>query len=646
MIPCLYDISETSYVTNGIGKMADCISCIVTEKRNGSYELKMEYPSDGIHADEITEGNIILAKPADGATSQPFRIYKITTPMDGVLEIAARHISYQLNFITVSPVTIVSGTDDQVVLAYQGLLDNATTDCPFSFETDMSSTAYFGILEPTSFRNALGGVDGSMLDTFGGEFEWDMYTVRLLKSRGSDNGVRIVYGKNLVDFKMERSIEDVITGVHPYWEDSETGDIVELSEKVVTLADSDYPYEKIMVLDCSEQFEEQPTEASLRSYAQSYLESTSYTEPEIDIDIDFAQLWQTAGYEDIAEAERVNLCDTVHVYVSKLGIEVSATVTETEYDTLLERYRSITLSNAVSSSRNSTLSLSVATTSQVKTLIAITDTAIRLSASKTYVTKDELESDYSTTVEVKSLIEETEEAVTLSYTKTLENYSTTEQIKSMIELSEDNIEISVTDTLKDYTKTSEIRSKFAMDSTSIAISSGVITFESNTISIDSDNFKLSTSGEVSAKGTFTSGSDSSYKMVVSSGQITGYYKGDEVGQISMKASRTWTIDGGSSQTYRGVCIESEDIKLEGTLVDINADYFNINYADNSYYYGASGTITFIYDWEWSEHKLVGDLSIDFSDPSASWTNYSFSTISKVYYKTIRFHKGLMVTGLS
>lgn len=355
MIPCLYDISETSYVTNGIGKLADCISCIVTEKRNGSYELKMEYPSDGIHAESITEGNIILAKPADRAAPQPFRIYKITTPMDGKLEIAARHISYQLNFITVSPVTVVSGTDDQVVLAYQVLLDNAATECPFSFETDMSSTAYFGILEPTSFRNALGGVDGSLLDTFGGEFEWDMYTVRLLKTRGSDNGVRIVYGKNLVDFKMEKSIEEVITGVHPFWKDSETDEVMELSEKVVTLVDTDYPYEKIVVLDCTEQFEEKPTESSLRSYARSYLESTSYTEPDIDINIDFAQLWQMPGYEDIAEAEQVSLCDTVHVYVSKLDIEVSATVTETKYDTLLERYESITISNAVASSRNTSL---------------------------------------------------------------------------------------------------------------------------------------------------------------------------------------------------------------------------------------------------------------------------------------------------
>lgn len=568
MIPCLYDIGETECTTNGIGKLADCISCTVTEKRNGSYELKMEYPTDGIHAESITEGAIIYAKPADNKSPQAFRIYKITTPMDGKLEIAARHISYQLNFITVSPVTVVSGTDEQITLAFEGLLENATSECPFSFETDMTSTAYFGILEPTSFRNALGGIDGSMLDTFGGEFEWDMYTVKLLKKRGTDNGVRIVYGKNLVDFNMERSIEEVITGVHPFWKDGDTGDLVELSEKVVALSDSDCPYEKVMVLDCSDQFEEQPTEDSLRAYAQSYLESTDYTEPDIDIDIDFAQLWQTAGYEDIAEAERVNLCDTVHVYISKLGIEVSATVTEVEYDTLLERYNSITLSNSTTSSRNTSFSLSVATTSQVKSLIALTDSAIRLSVHKTYATNANLENNYSTTVEVKSLIEETEEAITLSFTKTLESYSTTEQVKSLIEVSEGNILLQISETyvseddLGNYTKNTEVRSQFAMDPTSISITSGVITFESNTISIESDNFKLTTSGEVSAKGSFSTGDDSTYRMEMSSGEITGYYNGDKVGTISMKAANAWVVDG-EAHTYRGVLIECEDIDLNG-----------------------------------------------------------------------------------
>jgi phage-related protein len=49
MIPCLYKETETAFTTNGIGKLCDALSCLVTEKRNGAYELKMEYPSFGIH---------------------------------------------------------------------------------------------------------------------------------------------------------------------------------------------------------------------------------------------------------------------------------------------------------------------------------------------------------------------------------------------------------------------------------------------------------------------------------------------------------------------------------------------------------------------------------------------------------------------
>ena len=202
-------------------------------------------------------------------------------------------------------------------------------------------------------------MDGSVLDTFGGEYEWDRYTVRLHRSRGWDNGVRIVYGKNLIDFKMERNIENVITGVHPYWQDSESGAVMELPEKVVLHPARSVPYQRITPFNCTDHFTEKPTAEQMRSYASSYLKTTSLTEPNVDITIDFLQLWQTPGYEDIAEAERVRLCDTVWVYISKLGIEVSSRVTETEYDTLLEKYKSVTLSNSVVSSRNSSLSASL-----------------------------------------------------------------------------------------------------------------------------------------------------------------------------------------------------------------------------------------------------------------------------------------------
>lgn len=350
MIPCLYAETETAFTTNGIGKLCDALSCYVTEKRNGAYELKMGYPSFGIHADDMIEGNIILAKPSERATAQPFRIYKITTPLTGLLEVQARHIQYQENFITVSP---FSAQGSQAAIA--ALKTHVTTDCPFDFWTDIDSDVAFTITTPATVRGCLGGMDGSMLDTYGGEFEWDMYTALLHGHRGADHGVKIVYGKNLIDFKMERSIENMITGVHPYWKHSEDGTLFELPEKVMTI-EHDGPYEKISVLDCTSQFETKPTEAQLRNYVRKYLKNTSLTEPDIDIKIDFFQLWQTPGYQDIAEAERVSLCDTVHVYISKLGLEVSCKVTETEYDVLLERYKSITLSNAAVYSRNSSLS--------------------------------------------------------------------------------------------------------------------------------------------------------------------------------------------------------------------------------------------------------------------------------------------------
>lgn len=355
---------------NGIGKLADAQSCTVTEKRNGSYELKLVCPADGIHAEMLEEGNIILAKPSDTMQSQPFRIYKITTPIDGKLEVQARHISYQLNFITVSPFSVTGCAG-----AMQGLKSHAASDCPFDVWTDVDSSATFTLGIPSSFRNCLGGMAGSVLDVFGGEFEWDRYTVKFHKTRGTDHNVHIIYGKNLTDFKMEKSIENTITGVHPYWVDNETQAVMELPEKVVLQSKRSIPYQKITVLDCTSNFQEKPSEAALREYAQNYIDTTDLTEPEIDIKIDFLQLWNTPGYEDIVEAERVSLCDTVHVFISKLGIEVSSKVTETEYDALLERYNSITLSNSTVSSRNSSLTGSLNSIRNTATIAY--DTAVR-----------------------------------------------------------------------------------------------------------------------------------------------------------------------------------------------------------------------------------------------------------------------------
>lgn len=56
------------------------------------------------------------------------------------------------------------------------LKKRATTDCPFTFWTDIDSKAVFSFTSPATIRSCLGGMDGSLLDTYGGEYEWDGYT--------------------------------------------------------------------------------------------------------------------------------------------------------------------------------------------------------------------------------------------------------------------------------------------------------------------------------------------------------------------------------------------------------------------------------------------------------------------------------------
>ena len=129
MKPILFPEVQKDFSTNGLGRLPDAISCKVTEERNGQYELHMEYPIDGQLMEEIKYSRIIYATPADGKRPQPFRIYRITKPLSGVVEIDAEHISYQMSHIPVMPFT-ATGMDP----AFEGLKTNSAEDNPFTIE--------------------------------------------------------------------------------------------------------------------------------------------------------------------------------------------------------------------------------------------------------------------------------------------------------------------------------------------------------------------------------------------------------------------------------------------------------------------------------------------------------------------------------
>lgn len=344
MIPILFESNSTSFSTNGIGRLSDAVSCVVTEERNGPYELEMEYPTTGIHYSDIQLFRIIFANPADGKSGQPFEIYDISRPLNGIVTIRAWHLSYRLNRIVVKPFTAASCS-----AALTGLKTNSTTTNPFTFSTDKSVSATFTVNTPTECRGLLGGQEGSILDVFGkGDYEFDKFTVYLRTNRGSDNGVTIRYGKNLTDLDAEAGMDNVYTGIVPYYYNEDTGELVTITGYVLWDAHrSDYPVDMVRPVDLSDQWEDEaPTAAQLQTAAQAFLDSNPGWELSTNLKVGFVALADTEEYKAVSALQRVNLCDTVTIIHEGLGITAAAKVVKTEYDVLLERYNSIELGTA------------------------------------------------------------------------------------------------------------------------------------------------------------------------------------------------------------------------------------------------------------------------------------------------------------
>lgn len=343
MIPILFDAGTKDFSTNGLGRLKDAQSCSVTEERNGTYELSMVYPISGIHYSDIAIDRIVYATPADGKSAQPFRIYKITRPINGSVEISAEHISYLLSAAVLLP---FSASTCSSALAY---MPNYMVGADgFSFWTDKDTNGTFVVEAPTAVRSMLGGTTGSILDVYGGEYEFDKFTVKLHSARGADNGVTIRYGKNLQDINYKLDMSNVYTGIIPYVKDSTSESIITLDEKVIKSEHTgDFAQPHYKAVDFSSEFEtdEEVTQDALRKKAQSYVKLNEGWEVSQNLDIEFVGLWQTDQYKDMA-IQRVNLCDTVHVVYTDLGVNVDAKVIKTDYDVLAERYNSIEVGNS------------------------------------------------------------------------------------------------------------------------------------------------------------------------------------------------------------------------------------------------------------------------------------------------------------
>ena len=333
----LFPSGATTFETQGLGSIIDAISCNVHEVLNGEYELEMQYPITGLQYNNLQNRRIIYSKHDPYSDPQPFRIYRITRPMNGIISIYARHVSYDLAGI---PVGVFDANNAQS--AMQGMKNNSLVANPFLFETTMPPVANFSCQYPQPCRNLLGGQEGSILDVYGGEYEWDEWTVHLQSRRGLDNGVRITYGKNLIDIEQDENISNLKTGIVPYWINSENGEVIYSSPQIIQ-APGEFNFSSVVPVDFGDKFESQPTPEQLADAGQQYVTNNKIGVPTVSIDLSFAQLEQYSLYESTEALERVRIGDTVYVFFSQLGINVSSRIVETNYDPILNRYNSVSV---------------------------------------------------------------------------------------------------------------------------------------------------------------------------------------------------------------------------------------------------------------------------------------------------------------
>lgn len=325
-----------------IGWLSECTECEVTEERNGVYELELIYPIGATHANDIVTDCYIKAKPNQTSANQLFHIYKVSKPINGEFTVYAEHVSYILSGYPVPTVSASGNAQvaiNAILTAAKNQLGKATGFTAATTDITLSSSIN---LSNVSARAALGGVQGSVLYTYGGEYEFDNYTIKLHKSRGKDNGVRIAYGKNMTELKCDVDMSASYTGIFGY---VKTDDINLTSSYNVT--NTSGISTRILVRDFSSDFgENTPTQSSLDATVKKYAEDNDINSIKASVTVSFVNLAQSPEYANIAPLEAVNLCDTVKIYHKELGVSIKAKVIKTVYDTIAEKYTKIELGSA------------------------------------------------------------------------------------------------------------------------------------------------------------------------------------------------------------------------------------------------------------------------------------------------------------
>lgn len=347
MIPIIYDKNETAFASNGLGRLRDIISAVVIEERNSIFELDFEYPVTGANFDLIQIGRIVCVTHDDSGDIQPFDIVSYSKPINGIITFHAVHISYRQSYLT------VTGSNIQSLSAAFSALGNAEPDNPFIYNTNKVSNGNLTCMDgtPRSVRQVLGGIEGSILDIYGGEYEWNKWTVNLWSNRGNVKDFAIRYGVNLLDYNEEYDSANCFSSCIPYWTDGET---TVVGDKQTSIGTTPAGREQCVPLDVSEKFDDQPTKAQVEQMGLDVIKSNNPTIPTQNIKVSFVRLQDMGEYSEYKELLQCRLCDTIRVIFPDTNSSGQFKIVKTVWNVLTDKYDemelgdlSLTLSEAL-----------------------------------------------------------------------------------------------------------------------------------------------------------------------------------------------------------------------------------------------------------------------------------------------------------
>ena len=356
MNPVLYRADERSFRTFGLGEISDAYKVTVTRERNGNYDLYIKYPVNGHFASVFKEEMKIKADAGKRTKWQTFEINRIVKNSSEHIEIYARHISMRTSDIALKP--IVKASNITAEAAIRLWKDNLVGDDVFDVSSDIQTTGNISweVDKVGSARKALGGVSGSILDVFGGEYEFDNNLIILHKQMGRKAPTVLEYGRNLLSVEEERLLDGNYTSIYPFarYTPSSDGSSEESKEVLVTLPehiiDSSYlrlyAQRRISLVDFSSKFDDKhpPTVEKLRALGQSYIKSNNIGAPKISTEVSYVDLSQTLDYQDFGVMEEVELCDIIPLYYPQFDITTTTEkVVKVVYDVYTDSNEEITL---------------------------------------------------------------------------------------------------------------------------------------------------------------------------------------------------------------------------------------------------------------------------------------------------------------